>query len=236
MKNKGFTIIEMAMVFLILCAVLGIIISAKKLVKIAKLANAVNLSTQIDILDNGGLVLWLETSNINRNNKSGTITIWKDLSKNKNEFKSNSGSLAFSNSSLYNGIKAIKFDGTNYLESSTPLNLNKYTAFLVAIPNSNSSSTKIFDSGFVATTSELSSNRIVVIKNNGSTKYIKSVSDSNFTTLSSNPDDLTNSPLKFYIGNDGFNGEILEIMIFDRILDNSEIGKIENYLINKYIR
>ncbi len=238
MKNKigGFTLLEMSIVILIFCFSAGIIYGARTVVKISRLANAINLTAQFEFVDDENLVLWLETSNMSKENKSGSISNWKDFSKNVNEFKTTSGTLAFNDSRIYPELKAIKFNGSNYLSSSIPLNLNQYTAFLVAKSNSGlESSINIFDSGLVATVGELSSDQIITIKNTGSTKYKKSVKDINFAILASNPDNLTESPEKFDIGHN-FGGEILEIIIFDRTLENSEVKKIEKYLINKYMR
>lgn len=235
-KIGGFTLIEMSIVILIFCALVGIIYGAKTLVKMSRLANAINLTAQVDFDDDDSLVLWLETSNMTRENKTGSISNWRDLSKNRNEFTTNTGSLEFTNSKIYNGLNAIKFDGTNYLKSSTPLNLSQYTAFLVANPDSGlSSSTEIINSGLVITVGELSSNKIIVVENTGSNKYSKSVGDVNFTLLGTSLE-LSTSPSEFYIGSNGFKGEILGMIIFNRILEDSEIQKIEEYLINKYMR
>jgi prepilin-type N-terminal cleavage/methylation domain-containing protein len=232
-ENFGFNLIELSIAILIFCLFVMIVYGAKKMVKMARLANAINVTAQANFIDDDSLVLWLETSEISKNNTSGTITSWKDLSKNKIEFNSSSGTLTFADSTIYPGIKAIKFVGTNYLKSSISLNLNQYTSFIVANVSS-TGTTNIYDSGFVATANELSSNNIVVIKNDGSNKYIKSIIDNSFTTLSSNADNLTSSPSEFYIGNNGFKGEILEIIIFNDVLNTSKLGNVENYLLNKY--
>lgn len=237
-KNKvcGFTLIEMSIVVLIFCTFVGIIYGAKTIVKMSRLANAINLTAQVDFDDDDNLVLWLETSNMTKENKTGLISSWKDLSKNRNKFITNTGTLEFTNSKTYNGLSAVKFDGTNYLESLTPLNLSQYTAFLVANPDSGlAGSTEIINSGFTITVGELSTNKIIVVKNTGSSKYTKSVEDTNFTLLGTSLE-LSTSPSEFDIGSNGFKGEILSIIVFSRVLEDSEIEKIEEYLINKYMR
>ena len=66
-------------------------------------------------------------------------------------------------------------------------------------------------------------------------KCIKRKNNENFKEIT-NFNILNNRPSKFYIENGGFKGEIFENTIFDKILSNKEITKIENYLYNKYMR
>ncbi|MDD2839685.1 MAG: prepilin-type N-terminal cleavage/methylation domain-containing protein [Rickettsiales bacterium] len=236
-RSNGFTLIEMSIVILIFCLSIGVFFGAKKMIKMSRLANAINLTAQLFDFEDDSLVLWLETSTLSRDNKTGLLYTWRDISKNRKEFTSHSGALEFSDSKVYFGLKSVKFDGINYFESPIALNLNQYTLFTVVVPEAGlASSTRIFDSGFVATVGELSNNHIVVIENTGSAKYIKSVKDTNFTLLASNPDNLSTPQPQFFIGNDGFKGEFFGMMVFNRILDETEIKIVEEYLINKYLR
>lgn len=232
-RNYGFTLMELSAVFLVIGALVGIIYSSRKIINLTRLANSINITAKFNFVDDDRLVLWLETSVMSRENSTGTISGWQDLSKSKIYFETNSSSLTFTDSTILPGVKSIKFDGSNYLESSIVLNLNEYTAFVVAISNSNSSSAKIFDTGFIVTASELSPNKIIAIKNTGSAKYIKTATASTFTAIS-NSDNLSTSPSNFYIGNDGFTGEILEIIIFNKALSDSDVLIVDNYLLNKY--
>ncbi|HSQ97656.1 MAG TPA: prepilin-type N-terminal cleavage/methylation domain-containing protein [Rickettsiales bacterium] len=229
-NNYGFTLMELSAVLVIMLVLTGIIYSSRKIINTSRIANAINLTAQADFIDDDSLVLWLETSVMSRENKTGYISSWQDLSKSKIYFETNSGSLTFTDSSILPSVKSIKFDGSNYLESSISLNLNKYTAFIVAKSNSTGD---IYDTGFVFNSSELGENKIVSIKNTGSAKYMKTAKASTFTSIS-NSDNLSSSPSKFYIGSNDFIGEILEIIIFDKILSDLEILKIDNYLLNKY--
>lgn len=235
-NNFGWTMAEMIIVFFIASVLITSVYSAKKVIQMSKLASAVNITGQADFVDRDDLVLWLETSSISKNVKKGedTITTWNDLSKNQNKFSVNSGSLKFSKSTMYSAIKAIKFDGTNYLESSSPLNLEEYTAIIVGKGINSPANGKIIDSGLVITSGEIGNNNITIIKNNGTTKQSKRLNISGFTTITSHSDNFDTSPTNMYIGNNGFKGEILEIIIFDEVLNDKEIQKMEEYLIDKY--
>ena len=233
--KNAFTILELSIVVVISAVLVVIGYAGKKSIELAKITNAINLTAQSDIKNNDNLVLWLETSIMNRENKENDdIKTWRDLSKNGITFKANSPYPNFKKDKSFSGIKGIYFDGLSYFQSDETLNLRKYTAFVVSKPD-NTNNTPIFDSGILAKSNEISNNMIVAIKNNGSKKYIKRGNTSNFEEIA-NSDILNSRPSKFYIGNDGFKGEILEIIIFDKILNNKEIIKIENYLYDKYMR
>ena len=187
---------EVSIILIISCFLGGAVLGVRHVINKSKLANAINLTAQFDFLEDDSLVLWLETSKLTENNKPTNIDFWNDLSKNRIEFKCNSGNLLLSKSNVCLGIGSLKFDGTNYLESSTPLNLSQYTAFVVAKQDeSNLNSSLIFDSGFIIESQNIGNNKIIVLKNNGSTKYKKALKESSFITISSS-DDLVKSKEK----------------------------------------
>ena len=76
----------------------------------SRLSNAINITSQAFFIEDDSLVLWLETSSMSKNVKKGTEIIngWKDLSKNKINLTTNSGTLDFNESKVYSAIKAIK--------------------------------------------------------------------------------------------------------------------------------
>lgn len=233
--KKGLTMIELSIVIIISSILIGVIYMAAKSIESAKIANAINLTAQSNLRGNDNLVLWLETSTISKERKTDeSIKTWRDSSKNGIIFKAPSSSPTLKETKPFEGIKSLYFNGSNYLESDSPLNLAKYTAFIVSNPD-NTNSVALFDTGFLVKSNEILNNKIVVIKNDGTKKYIKKGNTKNFEQIT-NSDVLNNRPSKFYIGNGGFKGQILEIIIFDKILSDKEIIKIENYLYNKYTR
>ncbi len=233
--KNGLTMIELSMVIIISSILIGVIYVAEKTIELAKITNAINLTAQSNLTDNDNLVLWLETSTMSKDKKNNeSVKTWMDSSKNGIIFEAPSSSPTLRKGKPFEGIKGLYFNGTSYLQSDSPLNLSKYTAFIVSEP-SNTNSVSLFDTGFLVKSSEISNNKVVVVKNDGSKKYIKRGNTKNFEQIT-NSDVLNNRPSKFYIGNGGFKGKILEIIIFDKVLSDKEIIKIENYLYNKYMR
>lgn len=234
-NKKALTILELSISIIVLTIIVSITYIAKNFIESARITNAISLTSQLNIRDNDNLVLWLETSLLNKEKKDNeNIKIWKDISKNSITFQAKTTPPILKKTKTFDGIKGIYFDGSNYFESDNPLNLKKYTVFIVSKPD-NTDSSSLFETGFKIKSNEILNNKIVVIKNDGIKKYIKKGNTKNFEEIT-NSDILNNRPSKFYIGNNGFKGEILEIIIFDKILTNKEIVKIENYLYNKYMR
>lgn len=70
---------------------------------------------------------------------------------------------------------------------------------------------------------------------NGSTVYINGIVSTRFTDTTD--PNLANAD--FYVGSDGdnsvFRGEIAEIIVYDRILSNSELNQVNEYLSDKYL-
>lgn len=204
-----------------------------KLINSSRLANAINLTAQIDLSENENLVLWLETTNINKEEKTNTkLYTWNDLSINKISFSNSTNPPIFKGSKTFGGINSLSFDN-NTLKSNNILNLKKYTIFVVANPTV--SNGKIYDFGFSLKPNEMSNNKIIILKNNGVEKFIKLNNKDIFKFNS--PSDIPNIAQETNtIGSDGFKGEIFEIIIFNKVLSNEQINKIENYLYNKYDR
>lgn len=241
-KKNAFSLIELTIVVVVMALLFVVFSVSEKVVENGRLINAINLTAQQpNIIENNKLVLWLETSMSSREKKVGQKLLdWDDLSKNKILFitSSNLHPQTFEEKRIFPGIKSVHFNGSNPMESKKGLNLLSYTAFVVSKPEKNNTGT-ILDSGFKITSNEVYSEKngdilINVIQNDGSAKSIKRGLKGEFIGISNN-DVLNSRPLKIYIGNNGFKGEIFEIIIFDGILQENEIYKIETYLHRKYI-
>lgn len=240
-SNKGFTLIEISIVLFVIAILISTTYVSEKLVSSSYLSNAINLTAQAKFANDDSLVLWLETSTLNKIKKEGnSATKWLDRSKNGILFIDTGSNVpVFKGGREFPGIKAVYFNGsgngylTSYPEYSS-LNLSKYTSFVV-VNSEGTSASRVYYGGLVLTHSELNGSRIAAIKNTGSAKYIKRSNKSNFISIT-NSDDLNNRPSYFYIGHNSYKGKILEIIIFDRILSDKEVNEIENYLYNKYTR
>lgn len=246
-KNiRGFTLIEISIVLVAISSLVVLVYSGFKVTRNALLSNAVNLTANATFRDDNNLILWVETSRIGKSVKNGgSVDIIQDLSKNLIKFEAASTKPTFKTDGLFDGIAALNFTGSNSLASfildendvkmNIAFNITSYTAFVVARPDSDSPTTgNIFNGGPIFRVSELSGNPIVVIKNDGTTKSIKRTNATKTFTTLTNIDSLNNRPTVMYIGDNGFKGEIYEIVIFDRILNEKEILEIEDYLYNKY--
>ena len=83
-------------------------------------------------------------------------------------------------------------------------------------------------------TQNIGDNLITVIRNDGTTKSVKKGLKESFVGTT-NSDSLNSRPAKVFVGSNGFEGDIFEIIIFDGILDDEDIYEIETYLYRKYI-
>ncbi len=232
-KNYGFTMIELTMVIVAASVFFGFVIIASKMINAARLANAINLSSQAEFSNDDNLVLWLETSNMGEDlEENAKIDRWLDISKNEIAFEPISNEPTLINSKSFNGAKAVYFNGSNVMRSNKTFNLDKYTAFIVAKPYN--SGYRIFNGPFSISSSDMSNIGIIVIKYNGTERYIKKSNKVDFiqTTTSG----ITTSPSSIDIGSTNFKGEIIEIIIFDKLLSDKRITNIENYLYDKYMR
>lgn len=234
-KVNSFTMIEITIVLFVVSFLLVTITFSLNIISSSYLSNAVNLTAQMRLTDDDSLVLWLETSYMTKRMKDkASVTQWLDLSKGNALFVPSSTAPIFYKKSAFPGVGSVYFKGSSSMQSVKALNLSKYTSFVVAASNT-STTQRVYDSGFMLTTAELGSNKIVVVKNDGTTKSIKRGNKASFVTIT-NSDVLNNRPIVIHLGNASFVGEIFEIIIFDRILSDKEVLNIEDYLFNKYTR
>lgn len=236
-NNNAFSLVELTMVIVIMSLLFTVFAVSQKVVEQGRLINAINLTAQQpNIIENNKLMLWLETSMPSRGKKDGyLLNDWDDLSKNKILFVTSSSAhrQTFEEKRIFPGIKSVHFNGSNPMESEKGLNLLSYTAFVVAKPKSGNTG-NILESGFKLTSQNIGDNLITVIKNDGGVKSVKRGLEATFVGTS-NSDSLNSRPDKVYIGSNGYEGEIFEIIIFDGILDDDDIYEIEIYLNRKYI-
>ena len=236
--KKGFSLIELTMVVVIMSLLFVVFSVSERVVENGRLVNAINLTAQQpNIIENNKLVLWLETSMPSREKKDGyKLLDWDDLSKNKILFMASDSKhyQTFKEKRTFPGIKSVYFNGHNPMVSKKSLNLLAYTIFVVSKPESNNTGT-IIQSGFKITTYDVEDSLITVIRNDGNSKSIKKGLKKEFVDIGQGGDNFNNRPEKVVIGDNGFEGEIFEIIVFDSVLDDDDINKIEKYLYRKYI-
>ncbi len=139
-KKRGFTLLEAAVVLVIIGALAAGIFAGNKLIKKFKIAAAQNLTLSSPVQGITDSVLWLESSmdqsfNESESSNSSSLTAWYDLknsaTKNNAIQSSSPNSPIYSNSINY--IQAVKFDGTNsYLDvDGSGLNNTDYTIIIL---------------------------------------------------------------------------------------------------------
>ena len=236
--KKGFSLIELTMVVVIMSLLFVVFSVSERVVENGRLVNAINLTAQQpNIIENNKLALWLETSMPSREKKDGyKLLDWDDLSKNKILFMASDSKhyQTFKEKRTFPGIKSVYFNGHNPMVSKKSLNLLAYTIFVVSKPESNNTGT-IIQSGFKITAHDVEDSLITVIRNDGNSKSIKRGLKKEFVDIGQGGDNFNNRPEKVVIGDNGFEGEIFEIIVFDSVLDDDDINKIEKYLYRKYI-
>ena len=236
--KKGFSLIELTMVVVIMSLLFVVFSVSERVVENGRLVNAINLTAQQpNIIENNKLALWLETSMPSREKKDGyKLLDWDDLSKNKILFMASDSKhyQTFKEKRTFPGIKSVYFNGHNPMVSKKSLNLLAYTIFVVSKPESNNTGT-IIQSGFKITAHDVEDSLITVIRNDGNSKSIKKGLKKEFVDIGQGGDNFNNRPEKVVIGDNGFEGEIFEIIVFDSVLDDDDINKIEKYLYRKYI-
>ena len=236
--KKGFSLIELTMVVVIMSLLFVVFSVSERVVENGRLVNAINLTAQQpNIIENNKLALWLETSMPSREKKDGyKLLDWDDLSKNKILFMASDSKhyQTFKEKRTFPGIKSVYFNGHNPMVSKKSLNLLAYTIFVVSKPESNNTGT-IIQSGFKITAHDVEDSLITVIRNDGNSKSIKKGLKKEFVDIGQGGDNFNNRPEKVVIGDNGFEGEIFEIIVFDSVLDDDDVNKIEKYLYRKYI-
>ena len=274
-KKRGFTLLEAAVVLVIIGALAAGIFAGNKLIKKFKIAAAQNLTLSSPVQGITDSVLWLESSmdqsfNESESSNSSSLTAWYDLknsaAKNNAIQSSSPNSPIYSNSINY--IQAVKFDGTNsYLDvDGSGLNNTDYTIIILeqrdsdkngnyfigdvssandSITNRNltlgysadgnirhsQSSDNVYTAAVSPYSDSLGKPRIFTFTHNkltGKKIYVNGI----LAATSSDTNNLSNlSSIK--IGKD-CNGQIGEIVMFARNLEDEERKSIEDYLGKKW--
>lgn len=144
-SKKGFSIVELSIVLVIISVLIGSIVVANRMYEDAKLSLAQTLTMSSPIVDNENVVLWLETTlpksfEDSELGDESRVSVWYDLSPNKNNAVQ-SAPLSFPEyvSDAINGLPALYFaiDATarRYLQVNNVFNLD-YTIFALLKTNS----------------------------------------------------------------------------------------------------
>lgn len=276
--KTGFSLIELAVVITIIAALVAVVANTNRISFGARLAAAQSLtkSSPVIDMDNGDLILWLETTMSNSfGNAPGnntTISTWQDLSPTHNNATAGTAPTYLTNT--MNGLPTISFDGSStYLKySGSYLAGSNYTIFVVEQRTAAQGSSADFIGGPNATT-----NNMLQLGYNTDTKFIfgqygndclyntfpayttptpnihgfifNSATGKNwylnggaaktFTTACPSPTTgLSSGYTVAYIGsyytNSWYHGQIGEIIMFKRALNENEQNDIQQYLGKKW--
>ncbi len=139
-KIKAFTIIEMAIVILVIGALVVGVLGSSALIKRFKISTAQNLTISSPINSISDSVLWLESSlersfKDSESSDSSTLSSWYDVRNavdKNNAVQANQGNYPTYSNSI-NGIQAVKFDGVNdyFTVDGSVLNNTNYTIFVL---------------------------------------------------------------------------------------------------------
>lgn len=146
---RGFSLIELSVVILIIGIFVAGALSSSALVKKFRISTARSLTQSSPVNSISSLSMWLETSleksfSDSESNEGSTLSSWYDVSSTSvtktNASQNGSNKPIFS--SNFNNINAVKFDGTsNFLNfDGSLLNNSDYTIFITEKRESNKSS------------------------------------------------------------------------------------------------
>lgn len=246
-KNiKGFSMIELSIVLIVLAFLIVGIVGSKSLMGSARVSNAQNLTVNAPVTDIDGLSFWFETSMISKDvNVNDEIEgVLRDFGPNRFDITQNtvSKSPVFMESEILNGLKSVYFDGNNAcILANNPINAVRYTAFAVLNPDSAQSTDVIIENGgsngWQVNMSDVtvSSTRMLIIRNNATNRQVYSNGSLSRSTANV---DATGFSGQLTIGcagtSNGFGGEIAEVIIYNRALFDDEIAIVQEYLEKKY--
>lgn len=147
-KNKlAFSLIELAVVVLIIGLIATGIIKGTSIIRSAQLSSARSLTTKSNIASIAGMIAWYETSLIDslkpsESGNNGQITEWRDISPGsiaaqKNKLTRTASSAVTYQSDGINNLPSIKFisSGNLTLSAFYQGNLGQATIFIVARPS-----------------------------------------------------------------------------------------------------
>jgi len=271
-NKKAFSMIELAVVIIIISILLGAVIAYNRMSSDATLTVARSLTKSSPVKDIDNLALWLETTMPQsvlsaEADDQKTVSTWYDLGPNHNKAIGGTTYIA----DAINGLPALRFNGSSdflAFDGSLLVNSN-YTIFIVASRGSNKADNMILGGSSAVANNNLhigyETKASFVIKHYGessSSDYINYtipdysdpifqihsvVFDSNVgkayyengankanatdkTSLAS----WTGSAIGRFATDNYFNGDIAEIIMFNRVLSNDERMDVEQYLSKKW--
>jgi len=243
-NQNGFSMLEFVMVFTILAFLVAGIIGARSLVESSNVSNAQNLTSNSPVFNIDGLSFWAETSMTTVNSKvKDNVNTLEDLGPNKLDLTQGSMSKVpeYMKSEILKGLKTLKFDGNNACLASKPINTIKYSVFLVLNADKAKATDVIVQNGKLAGGWEIKGSeiaigtRILTVTNSLTERKIYK---NNSVPSTGSAINATEFDGFFTVGcgngSNGFEGEIAEIIIFNRVLFSREIEEIQNYLEKKY--
>jgi prepilin-type N-terminal cleavage/methylation domain-containing protein len=260
--KKGFSLIELSVVIVIISILAGSIIVSSAIIKDANLASAQQMTANAPVAHIDGLEIWLETSleDSLEYSSANTITKWVDLSGNGRDLDTVSSTPSFlEEGGLLKGVPSVYFNGTESISRSGVIPTQMHTAFVVA-KMKDGSEQHFFDngttsggfemgrgtnekaSGFVSASSYPLHSSTYEYDNIASVFVLK-WDGTNISGKVNNASSWESSALasiamptgNFQVGGSNMvELEIAEIIIYSRALFTSEVDDIVSYLMKKY--
>lgn len=215
------------------------------------------------VIVDSSLVMHLDASQITGIADGETIGTWEDLSSAGNDATQTSTDAMptyTASSSAFNGMATVSFDGSDdWMDLPDVIDVGSFTLFVVGKLNANGS-----DQYFVSGQTGSNSNRLRIAEYGwsdlfrirvGATDYTAGNKDTEMHVFTVNSVSQTWNDSTFYSGNtnsssqtpglsigsykeglNGFlNGEIAEIILYNRVLSDSEVAQINAELTAKYV-
>ena len=204
-----------------------------------------------------GLSIWTKADAGIVKNKEGKVIQWQDLSGNDNHFKTTFGTNVEAVSSAIGGNPAVRFNANNVMQSTLDLNSN-FTVIVVGKLNGGSNARLIssatnnwllgwwggyvnqfYSEGWVHNPGTSANTNAYIYTGTGNLGADSYALYSNGTNLATN-NGGSQAPRRLSLGGWGANngersnGDVAEVIVYNRVLTNDERMAIEKYLANKY--
>lgn len=205
-----------------------------------------------------GLVVWLDAAAITGLADTDPVTSWENLAETESFTQANAGNQPTYRTGLLNGLPGVRFDGSDDLDGSISRLLKPSTIFAVVTPT-NVAGNDVFVgnvSGNNSLNVRFSSNRITLVdegtaniasSDSDLTNGVPVVVDASYSVTGeylfglNGVDDgsgINNRGLNPAVvcigardsGNEDFNGDIHEILIYNLVLSSNDRQFVRNYL------